>query len=143
MSVEENKALVARIADDIWNRGDLEVVSEIMAPDARYHGPHMPDGCGGRDDWRGAIQMYREAFPDSHVTFEELLACGDRIVGRWNARGTHRGGLPGIAPTGKRIAISGITIYRIGDGRIVEAWEQLDLLGMWQQLDVFKRPDHA
>jgi len=143
MSVEENKALVARIADDIWNQGNLAVVADIMAPDARYHGPHMPGGCGGRDDWRNAIEMYRGAFPDSRVMFEELLACEDKIVGRWSATGTHRGELPGVEPTGRRIAITGITIYRMKRRRIVEAWEQLDLLGMWQQLGLLARPGHG
>lgn len=142
MSVEENKALVVRIAEDIWNRGHLAVVADVMAADARYHGPHMPGGSGGRDDWRSAIAMYRGAFPDSHVVFEELLVSGDKIVGRWSATGTHTGELPGVAPTGKRIAISGITIYRFYDDRIAEAWEELDLLGMWQQLGMFKRPGH-
>jgi steroid delta-isomerase-like uncharacterized protein len=142
MSMEESKALVRRIADDIWNRGDLAAVGEVMAADARYHGPHMPDGSGARDDWRDAIAMYRGAFPDSHVTFEELLVSGDKIVGRWKATGTHTGALTGMAPTGKPIAISGITIYRFASGRIVEAWEELDLFGMWQQLGVFKRPGH-
>jgi len=111
-----------------------------MAADARYHGPHMPGGSGGREDWRKAIAMYREAFADSHVTFEEFLVSGDRIAGRWRAAGTHTGPLPGLAPTGKPIVISGITIYRIAEGKIREAWEELDLLGMWRQIGVFKGP---
>ena len=86
--------------------------------------------------------MYRGAFPDSHVTFEELIASGDTVVGRWTATGTHTGQLPGVAPTSKRIAIGGITIYRIAEGKIVEAWEQLDMLGMWQQLGVVAVPGH-
>jgi predicted ester cyclase len=142
MPADENKALVARIADDIWNRGDLSVVDEVMVAEARYHGPHMPEGLGDRESWRRAVAMYRGAFPDSHVTFEELVASGDLIVGRWAAVGTHRGELPGLGPTGKRISIGGITIYRITDGKIVEAWEQLDLLGMWQQLGVVSVPGH-
>jgi steroid delta-isomerase-like uncharacterized protein len=142
MSTETDKALVNRIAHDIWNSGNLAAVDEIMAPDARYHGPHMPNGLGGRDDWRNAIAMYRRAFPDARVTFDELIVAGDRIVGRWSATGTHNGELPGMAPTGTEIAISGITIYRIADDQITEAWEQLDLLGMWQQLGVFKGAAH-
>lgn len=139
---EDNKALIARVADDIWNRGDLAVVDELMVADATYHGPHMPGGVGDRESWRRAIGMYRSAFPDSHVTFEELIASGDTVVGRWSATGTHTGQLPGLAPTGKRIAIGGITIYRIANGKIVEAWEQLDMLGMWQQLGVVDVPGH-
>ena len=142
MSEEEKKALVSRIAADIWNRGDLEVVDEVMAADAPYHGPHMPNGLGDRESWRQAIAGYRGAFPDSHVTFDELIVSGDTVVGRWRATGTHTGPLPGLPPTGKPIALGGITIYRIADGKIIEAWEQLDMLGMWQQLGVVSLPGH-
>lgn len=142
MAGEADKGLVSRIADDIWNRGDLAVCEEVMTTDAKYHGPHMPNGIGTRDDWRRAIGMYREAIPDSHVTFEELIVAGDTVVGRWTATGTHTRPLPGVAATGKRIAIGGITIYRIAGGKIVEAWEQLDMLGMWQQLGVVTLPGH-
>jgi steroid delta-isomerase-like uncharacterized protein len=142
MSEEEKKALVSRIAADIWNRGDLEVVDEVMAADAPYHGPHMPNGLGDRESWRQAIAGYRGAFPDSHVTFDEFIVSGDTVVGRWRATGTHTGPLPGLPPTGKPIALGGITIYRIADGKIIEAWEQLDMLGMWQQLGVVSLPGH-
>lgn len=143
MATEDDKALIRRVADDIWNRGDLAVVDQVMAEDAAYHGPHLPGGTGTREDWRRAIAMYRGAFPDSHVAFEELIPCGDRVVGRWSATGTNTGPLPGMEPTGKRIEIGGITIYRIAQGRIVEAWEQLDLLGMWRQLGVVAVPGHG
>lgn len=142
MSEKENKSLVSRIATDMWNKGDLAAADHLMARSAKYHGPHMPNGLGDRETWRQAIGMYRSAFPDSHVTFEELIAAGDTVVGRWSATGTHSGQLPGVAPTGKRIAISGITIYRFSEGQIVEAWEQLDMLGMWQQLGVVSLPEH-
>jgi len=140
MTLEDNKALVSRIADEVWNRGELEVINEITAASASYHGPHMPNGVGDRESWKQAIRMYRGAFPDSHVTFEELIASGDTVVGRWSATGTHTGQLPGVEPTGKRIAIGGITIYRIAGGKIAEAWEQLDMLGMWRQLGLVAVP---
>ncbi len=142
MSEDANKALVSRIATDIWNRGDLDVTSEVMVANARYHGPHMPNGIGNRENWRQAIAMYRSAFPDSHVTFDELIVTGDTVVGRWSATATHTGQLPGVAPTGKRIAMGGITIYRLSGGKIVEAWEQLDMLGMWRQVGVVSLPTH-
>lgn len=140
--VEDNKALVSRIAETIWNHGDLAAIDQVMAAEAKYHGPHMPDGSGDRESWRRAVSMYRGAFPDAQVTFEELVAAGDTVVGRWTASGTHTGQLPGVAPTGRRVSIGGITIYRIAEGKIVEAWEQLDLLGMWQQLGVVALPGH-
>ena len=140
MSTENHKSLVQRIAGEIWNEGNLHVADEVMSADAHYHGPHMPNGIGGREDWKNAIKMYRGAFPDSHVVYEEMLVAGDRIVGRWSATGTHTGDLSGLSPTNQRIQISGITIYKISGGLIIEAWEQLDLLGMWEQIDVFQRP---
>jgi steroid delta-isomerase-like uncharacterized protein len=143
MSEEGNKALVRRIAADIWNQGNLEVVDEVMSADARYHGPHMPNGMGDRESWRQAIAMYRNAFADSHVKFEELIGSRDTVVGRWTATGIHTGQLPGVATTGRHIAIEGITIYRFSDGKIVEAWEQLDMLGMWKQLGVVSLPEHG
>jgi predicted ester cyclase len=76
------------------------------------------------------------------VTFEELIGAGDTVVGRWSATATHTAQLPGVAPTGKRIAIGGITVYRLSGGKIVEAWEQLDMLGMWQQLGVISLTAH-
>lgn len=138
---QELKRTISRIADEIWNRGQFEVMDSIMHPNATYHGPHMPSGAGTREDWRRAVGFYRMAFPDSHVVYEDLIGCGDLVVGRWSATGTHRGPMPGLAPTGKRIAISGITIYRFEGDRIAEAWEQLDLLGMWKQLGVVSLPE--
>lgn len=142
MSEEANKAVVSCIATDIWNRGDLDATTQVMTANARYHGPHMPNGVGDRENWKQAIAMYRSAFPDARVTFEELIGTGDTVVGRWRATGTHTGQLPGMPPTGKPITIGGITIYRFSDGKIVEAWEQLDMLGMWQQLGVVSLPAH-
>ncbi|HET6348811.1 MAG TPA: ester cyclase [Candidatus Krumholzibacteria bacterium] len=143
MDSNDHRALISRIAHDIWNRGDLAVVDEVMSPNGKYHGPHMPGGVGDRDTWRRAIGMYRSAFPDSCVTFDDMVVCENTVVGRWSATATHTGQLPGVAPTGRRITIGGITIYRIEAGKIMEAWEQLDMLGMWQQIGVVSLPGHA
>ena len=140
-NAEQDKALISRIATEIWNQGKLSVCDEIMTADAKYHGPHMPNGIGSREDWKRAIGMYRKAFPDSNVSFEELIVAGNIVIGRWCATGTHTGQLPAIEkPSGKKIDISGITIYHIAKGKIVEAWEQLDLLGMWRQLGIVNIP---
>lgn len=140
MPPSAHEALISRVATEIWNQGKLSVIDEVMSADAKYWGPHMPEGQGNRDHWRAAISMYRRAFPDCRVTFEELICSGDTVVGRWKASGTHSGNLPGLEPTGRKISVGGITIYRISDGKIVEAWEQLDLLGMWRQLGVVSLP---
>jgi predicted ester cyclase len=142
MTADDAKALVSRIADEIWNQGALDVCDEVMSVDARYHGPHMPNGEGTRETWKQAIGMYLAAFPDSRVTYEDMYVMGDTVVGRWSATATHRGPLPGLEATGKGIRIGGITIYRLDGDKIVEAWEQLDMLGMWRQLGVVDLPGH-
>ena len=67
-NAEQDKVLISRIATEIWNQGKLSVCEEIMTADAKYHGPHMPNGIGSREDWKRAIGMYLKAFPDSNVT---------------------------------------------------------------------------
>lgn len=140
MAIADKSAIVRRIAEDMWNRGDIEVADQIMEADASYHGPHMPNGKGSREDWKQAVAMYRSAFPNSNVKYEDLIETGDTVVGRWTATATHTGDLPGLAPTGKPVTISGITIYRFAGDKIVQAWEELDLLGMWQKLGVVTLP---
>ncbi len=140
MNKDKKVKLVSRIADDLWNRGDMDAADEIMDEKAIYYGPHMPNGKGSREDWKRAIKMYRSAFPDSHVIYEDFIVTEDTVVGRWHASATHTGALPGLLPTNKPIKLSGITIYRFTGGKISEAWEELNMLGMWQQLGVIKLP---
>jgi predicted ester cyclase len=142
MIIEDNKKIVSLIADEMWNQGLINVGDEIMEADAKYHGPHMPNGTGTRENWKQAITMYRNAFPDCRVVYEELIVCDNIVIGRWKATGTHTGNLPGIEQiTGKQIVIGGITIYKLANDKIIEAWEQLDLLGMWQQLGFVSLPN--
>jgi predicted ester cyclase len=86
---------------------------------------------------------FRAAFPDWHSTFEELVAEGDRVAERWTGRGTHRGELWGIPPTGKRVEGPGSVFYRISGGKIVEFRGQFDIMGLMQQLGVISPPQHA
>ena len=138
---EKNKLkLILRIADEMWNKGLIDVADEIMEADAKYHGPHMPDGTGTREDWKNAVGMYRAAFPDSNVKYKELIETEDTVIGRWSATATNTGKLAGMPPTGKPISLSGITIYKFNSDKISEVWEQLDMLGMWTQLGVIKLP---
>ena len=141
MSTEENKALVERFVEEFWNKGDLSAADELMAPDAQIH---LPTGdVVNPEEAKGFAAMWHESFPDWHSTFEELVAEGDRVAERWIGRGTHRGELQGIAPTGKRVEVPGSVFYRIVEGKIVEFRGQLDMMGMMQQLGVMPSPQHA
>jgi steroid delta-isomerase-like uncharacterized protein len=97
------------------------------------HDPNMGD-VHGLDGIRDYLSGYIEAFPDLRMTVEDQVAEGDRVVSRWRAEGTHRGELMGIPPSENRISVEGITIDRFEDGKIVEAWDNADMLGMLQQL---------
>ena len=141
MSAEENKALVKRFVEEFWNEGNMSAADELLAPDAAIY---MPTGEGvDPDGLKSFAATWRASFPDWHSTFEELIAEGDRVAERWTGRGTHRGELQGIPPTGKRVEASGSVFYRIVDGKIVEFWGQLDMMSLMQQLGVIASPQQA
>ncbi|HET7271135.1 MAG TPA: ester cyclase [Rubrobacter sp.] len=141
MVTEENKALVKRFVEEFWNEGNTAAADELMAVDAEIH---MPTGeLVAPDGLKSFAITWREAFPDWHSTFEELVAEEDRVAERWTGRGTHRGGLQGIPPTGKRVETPGSVFYRIADGKIVEFRGQLDMLGLMHQLGVMASTQRA
>ena len=133
---DENKAIVQRFVDEFWNKGDLTTAEEFLAADYFRHDPATPDVGRGPEGEKQPAAMYRAAFPDLHLTVEDMLVEGDKVVLRWTARGTHKGELSGIAPTGKRWEISGITLGRFSGGKIAEAWINWDTLGLMRQLGV-------
>ncbi len=135
MSTEENKAKQRRVWEEIFNKGDLSVVPELFAPNYVYHGPVGME-YKGPEGFRQYMTMMRTAFPDIHLTVEDMFAEGDKVVNRYTGRGTHKGELMGIAPTGKQITIAGMVISRYVGGKQVEAWVSMDLLGMMQQMGV-------
>ena len=102
---------------------------------------HEPDeDIVGIEGLKQFVSMIRAGFPDLRVTLEDEIAEGEKVVTRWIAQGTHQGELMGIAPTGNRVTIRGITIHRIGEGKIVEEWENWDALGMMQQIGAVPSP---
>jgi len=135
MSIEENKENARRAVEEVLNKGDLSLADELV--DANYigHQPGLPD-FKGPEGFRQYMTMMRTAFPDIHLTIEDTVAEGDKVVMRYTGRGTHKGDLMGIAPTGKQITITGMVISRHVGGKQVEAWVAMDQLGMLQQLGV-------
>jgi steroid delta-isomerase-like uncharacterized protein len=141
MSAEENKALVRRFVEEFWNEGNLSAADELMAVDAEIH---MPTGeVVNLDGLKSFAGTWRESFLDWQSTFEELIAEGDRVAERWTGRGTHRGGLQGIPPTGKRVEVPGSVFYRIVGGKIVEFRGRLDMMSLMQQLGAIASPQRA
>ena len=140
MSTEENRALDRRFTEGVWKRGNLAVLDELLSADFNGHDPTISPGSQG---FKQFVLMYRTAFPDLHFTIEDQVAEGNKNVGRWTARGTHRGELMGIPPTGKPVTVTEMFISRHANGKLVESWFNFDTLGMLQQLGVIPVPGQA
>ena len=136
---EENKAIARRLIDELANKGNMAVIPELAAADFVSHQIGGED-VRGHEGLRQLMTMYRTAFPDLHMTVEDQIAEEDRVVTRWTARGTHKGDLQGIPPTGKQVTVTGIAIDRFVGGKIAEEWEVFDQMGMMQQLGVVPPP---
>jgi steroid delta-isomerase-like uncharacterized protein len=137
---EHNKAIVRRLFTELWNNGNLSVAGEVFAPNYAHYDPSTPDFGRGPDSEKKRAALYRTAFPDLHLTIEDVIAEGETVMTRWSCRGTHKGDLNGIAPTGKHITISGVTVARVSNGKIVEGYVNWDALGLMQQLGVVPQP---
>ena len=136
MSAEENKAVSRRVAEEVFNGGNVDLADELYAPDYVLHDPSLPEDLHGPGGIKRYAAMTLGAFPDIRVAVEDQVAEGDKVVSRWTATGTHTGDLMSIPPTGRRVEISGVTINRFSGGKIAEDWYQSEDLGMMQQLGV-------
>jgi steroid delta-isomerase-like uncharacterized protein len=126
---EHNKA-AARAEFEVWSSGELDRLDELVAPDVVHHDPYDPNAAGGLDGLKKTIALNREAFPDIRIKVEDQLAEDDKVTTRWTATMTHEGDLGGVAASGKCVTLSGITIERFEDGKVVEAWRSMDTLGL-------------
>ena len=133
MSIEEeNKAKQRRVFEEALNKGNMAVVDEVI--DTNYVSESPQGLVNGTEAMKQGFATLRNAFPDIAFTVEDMIAEEDKVVSRVKCRGTHKGEFMGIAPTGKKMEINGIIITRWVDGKELEAWEVIDMLGMMQQL---------
>ncbi len=140
-TTEQNKALVRRFYEEVFNQGKYEVLDEITASNFDNHSPNNPPGLpNGREGQRQLVMLYRNAYPDVHFTIEDIIAEGDLVVCRWSATGTMTGELLGIPATNRRGSITGTDIERIENGKLAEAWGIFDQLGLLQQMGVIPAP---
>jgi steroid delta-isomerase-like uncharacterized protein len=141
MSTEESKAHARRFFEEIFNQGNFAVIDELCAPNYVYHDTGTQ--VEGPEKFKQFVSMYRTAFPDMHVTIEDLIAEGDKVVVHQTFRATHGGHLRGMPPTGKQVRVSGVLITRIINGRAEETWGHYDTHGLLQQLGVSALPKQA
>ena len=139
MPTEQNKAIVQRYRE-VHNTNQLEQLDEIVAANLIAHNllAGLPPGLeGGKMAHMGGIA----SFPDMYVTTGDLIAEGDRVVERWTLTGTHTGvPFSGTPASGKKFSVTGISVYRIANGQIVEHWGEMDFLGLLQQLGMIPAP---
>src|SRR5215210_6351077 len=131
MSVDENKAVVRRFLDEAWNRSNPLIADELIGPGYVLHGSGQPPGPEGV---RRLMTSFRDAFTEIKADFEDVFGEGDRVAVRWATRAVHCGDFMGIEASGQAINYTGIDIFRLENGQIVERWSSSDKLGMLQQL---------
>lgn len=144
MSAEDNLATLRRLFEEAWNKGNVNVLDEVLAPNYVEHDPATPGGIANRDQSKQSISMYRAAFPDLHFTLNELYAAGDnRVIARFTATGTNTGPLMGMPATGKQSTVTGMVLAQYENGKGISAYVNWDTLGMMQQLGLIPTAPQA
>ena len=133
---EENKQLVRRWFEEVWNQGRVDAIDEMLDEKGIVHGlsddPSKP--IIGPAGFKPFHTVFRDAFPNMKIVVEDMVAEGDKVTARCSVRGKHEGDFRGLAPTQSPIDFTGMTIVRIADGKIVEAWNNFDFVTMNKQV---------
>jgi steroid delta-isomerase-like uncharacterized protein len=132
----DNKQLVHRFMDECWNLGKFESLREMVADDCRLHDPVFPLLISGVENLRQHIITRRNGFPDLNITIDNTIAEGDEVVLHWTAHGTHRHRFLGLEPTNRSATVSGASIFRVKNCKIVEQWSDWNLLSLLEQLGI-------
>jgi steroid delta-isomerase-like uncharacterized protein len=134
---EKNKVILSEFMEEIWNKGNLDVADKFISTPYTIH--HDPG-----DQWEGQsldlptfkkrVLYSRQTFPDLHFAIQEIVSEGDKVAITWYLEGTHRGDIPGLPATGKKVKVPGLTIYYFSNGKITGHWQVIDRLGFMQQV---------
>jgi steroid delta-isomerase-like uncharacterized protein len=135
MSAEENKAKQRRVWEEVFNKGNLEIIPELFAPNYEFHTPLALE-AKGPEGFKQMSTMLHTALPDLHCTIDDMFAEEDKVACRVTLTGTYKGELMGMPPTGNKVSIEAFLITHWADGKEVEAWDSLDTLSFYQQLGV-------
>ncbi len=135
-SLAENKSLIRRWFEEVWNKGRADAIPELFADEGVAHGlsDDAANPLRGPAGFLPFHAQFREAFPDIEVVVEDQIAEGDMVATRCSVRGKHTGHSLGFAATQAPVEFTGVTITRIKDGKIVEAWNNFDFMKMYRQL---------
>jgi steroid delta-isomerase-like uncharacterized protein len=141
MTVDENVQIILRWFQEVWNDGKTETIHELLHPDAVAIG-QLDDRkeLRGVADFVAFVKNLRGAFPDMKLVVEDVFGAQDKVVLRWSSTMTHSGDHLGMPASGKPVRITGITIARIRDGKLIEGWDNWDQMGMLKQIGVYASP---
>jgi steroid delta-isomerase-like uncharacterized protein len=134
-STEQNAAIARRYYEEMWDQGNLAEVDALVAPNIVLN-----NWAPGLDGLKNVVRGMRVSFPDLRHTLDDVIAAGDKVVVRFKFQGTHQGDYRGLAPTHKTVSYTGIGIWRLADGKLVEHWSNIDLYGLMQQLGAIPQP---
>ena len=134
MSVDENKALVRRFYEEVWDRGNSDFAFEVFADDYIRHDLRPTGALPGPEGQKRIADDFRAAFPDLRVTVDLMVGEGDYVVGRWTASGTHLGSWGALEATGRQATFSAVNVFRIENGKVVEIWNHRDDFGLSEQI---------
>jgi steroid delta-isomerase-like uncharacterized protein len=134
LSTQENKALVRRFYEEVWDRGNSDFAFEVFSDDYVRHDFRPTDTLPGPAGQKRVADDFRTAFPDLRVTVDLIIGEGDFVVGRWTATGTHLGAWGELEPSGRSATFSAANIFRFEHGKVAEIWNHRDDLGLQEQL---------
>ncbi len=141
MSVQdENIAIIRRWLEEGWSQGNLGVADELIDASFSVHGAGGQVVRSGPEGAKQLVAAWRAGFPDGRMTVDDIFAEGDKVVIRMTWNGTHTGAFYGYPATGQRVAVTSTGIDRLENGKVVEGWGELDMLGLYQQIGVLPRP---
>lgn len=135
MGVSENKALVERFYEEVWDRGNVDFAAEVFADDYIRHDLRPTQALPGGAGMAKLAADFRSAFPDARWRVDLVFGEGDLVAARWTATGTFLGQWGAVSPTGRSATFSGVNLYRFGpDGKVAELWNHRDDLGFMEQI---------
>ena len=139
--MKSNKEIIVNYSKALWGDRNLSVIDQIFAIDAKIHSPL--NTVQGSETMHDIIEKWLTAFPDLSITWEEFIAEGNRVVSRWSAIGTHLGGFFDTKPTYKEVRYSGVTIYHLENGKIVDYRALVDMHAILSQLEEYDSIEEA
>ncbi len=134
MENQKNIIIIKKLFEEVYTKGDLIKCPDYIAENVIINDVAKKNGLKGLKGFKDMEEKYKTAFPTKKVTIQDIFGVEDKVVVRWNCQGMHQGKLDDISASNEKINITGISIYRFANGKIVEIWQSWDRLGLFEQI---------